>query len=139
MHKKSIPFVYIFAIICRLFQDRVFPIKLRIGMLYYMSNIYRHNVLKTSVPDSLSLKFSNLFRRYRCFKFMHSLTRHTIMKQWLYCGHIVNVEGKIATVSNETQVFHDQPESIDFWKYSIFRGTFGTLRNIQDQALWGNI
>ena len=104
-----------------------FP-KLEIGMLYHMSNIYRRNHLKISVPESLSAKFSGLFRRYLCFKCMHFLTRHTIMTQWLYCGLIVNVEGKIVTVFNETQVFHDQPESIGFRNYSTFRGAFGTLR-----------
>ena len=112
--------------------------KLEIGMLYHMSNIYWRNHLKISVPESLSAKFSGLFRRYLCFKCMHFLTRHTIMTQWLYCGLIVNVEGKIVTVFNETQVFHDQPESIGFWNYFTFRGAFGTLRNIQDQAFCGH-
>ena len=29
-----------------------------------------------------------------------------MMKQKLWCGHIVNAEGQITIVSNETQVFY---------------------------------
>ena len=44
MYKKSNSFVYIFAVSCQFFPNnsgRVCPIKLKIGMLYHISNVIR--------------------------------------------------------------------------------------------------
>ena len=49
------------------------------------------------------------------------------MKQKLWCGHIVNAEGQITIVSNETRVFYAQPRSIDFQNNSTSRSVSRTL------------
>ena len=61
MHEKSKLLVCIIVSNCRFFQitqdelykDRICPIKLKIGMLYHMNNIFRQAIFYISVPEPL--------------------------------------------------------------------------------------